>query len=96
MLVACEPIMRGESVRVHYGGSYNREWNVAEPGKLRSTDIPDLDKVMLFIERRGVSFDEVRRLCLPEDEKGLLTKPRMPAEKPPTRVDLKGPHPPIA
>ena len=94
LLIACEPIRPGESVRVHYGESYDRDgWVAAEPGKLRKADIPGEEEALRFLARRGLSFEEIRPLCMPEEGGLPQGRSRLPVARPPTRVDFEWPHP---
>ena len=61
---------------------------------LRKADIPGEEEALRFLARRGLSFEEIRPLCMPEEGGLPQGRPRLPVERPPTRVDFERPHPP--
>ena len=91
LLVACETIKPSESVRVHYGKSFEnlRKWVAAPKGKL--LEKTSLGQFLSFLSARGLSLVDVLPMCVPADGVPYSRAPRVPAIRPPTKVDSAPP-----
>ena len=91
MLVACERIGPSESVRVHYGKSFEniRTWVPAPKGVL--SEKTALGQLLAFLSARGLSLVDVLHMCVPSD--GVLDSPipRAPQTRPSTKEDVSPP-----
>ena len=91
MLVACERIGPSESVRVHYGKSFEniRTWVPAPKGVL--SEKTALGQLLAFLSARGLSLVDVLHMCVPSD--GVLDSPipRAPQNRPSTKEDVSPP-----
>ena len=92
LLAACETIKPSESVRAHYGRSFEnlRQWVAAPKGKLMEKT--SLGQFLSFLSTRGLSLVDVLPMCVPADGVPYSRAPRVPAIRPPTKVD---PAPPV-
>lgn len=91
LLVACESIKPSESVRVHYGKSFEnlRKWVAAPKGKLTEQTV--LGQFLSFLSARGLSLVDVLPMCMPFDGVSHSRVPRVPPVRPPTKVDVAPP-----
>ena len=91
LLVACETIRPSESVRAHYGKSFEnlRKWVAAPKGKL--LEKTSLGQFLSFLSARGLSLVDVLPMCVPADGVPYSRAPRVPAIRPPTKVDSAPP-----
>ena len=91
LLVACATIKPLESVRVHYGKSFQqlRTWVAAPKGKL--AEKTSLGQLLVFLSARGLSLVDVLPMCVPIDGVRHSCTPRVPSARPPTRVDANPP-----
>ena len=87
LLVVCETITPSESVRVHYGKSFEklRSWVEAPKGQL--IEKTSLGQFLAFLSARGLSLVDVLPMCVPFDGVVHSQTPRVPSVRPPTRVD---------
>ena len=91
LLVACERIGPSESVRVHYGKTFEniRSWVPAPRGVL--SEKTALGQLLAFLSARGLSLLDVLPMCVPSDGVRNSPTPRTPRTRPSTREDIAPP-----
>ena len=91
LLIACKSICVSESIRVHYGKSFEklRHWDAAPPGQLARK--PALGELLAFLSGRGLSLESILNACVRMDIGLRAGKPRVPTRRPETTVDALPP-----